>query len=84
MVCYLCDTDARYSHFSYFCEKCQRIKRMINLYGNERVVEILDFVLVRKQEQQENKIKIIIDEEETKLQESKRLLRSNKQRKLSQ
>lgn len=84
MVCYLCDTDARYSHFSYFCENCQRIKRMINLYGNERVVEILDFVLVRKQEQQQHKIKIIIDEEETKLQESKRILRSNKEKKTSQ
>ena len=84
MVCYLCDTDARYSHFSYFCEKCQRLKRIINLYGKDRVVEILDFVLVRKPEQQQHKIKIIIDEESNKLEETKRVLRSNKQRKPSQ
>ena len=84
MVCYLCDTDARYSHFSYFCEKCQRLKRMINLYGNERVVEILDFVLVRKPEQQQHKIKILIEDESNKLEETKRVLRSNKQTKPSQ
>lgn len=84
MVCYLCDTDARYSHFSYFCEKCQRLKRIINLYGKDRVVEILDFVLVRKPEQQQHKIKIIIDDESNKLEETKRVLRSNKQRKPSQ
>ena len=84
MVCYLCDTDARYSHFSYFCDRCQRLKRIINLYGKDRVVEILDFVLVRKPEQQQHKIKIIIDDESNKLEETKRVLRSNKQRKPSQ
>jgi len=76
--CYLCEENSRYSHFAYFCERCQRIKRMINLYGLERVVDILDFVLVRNQTQQNHKIKIVIDEESNNIQETQRVLRSHK------
>ena len=56
MTCYLClENDKGY--FDYYCEKCNKIKRMISLYGLERVYEILECVLVRTQSQQNYKIK---------------------------
>ena len=38
-LCYLCDANDRKT-WCYYCEKCNNIKRMISLYGLERVYEI--------------------------------------------
>jgi hypothetical protein len=50
LTCKLCETETCYT--THFCDKCRRIKHLINLYG-ERVFEVLDKVLVvHKTEQQ--------------------------------
>tara|TARA_R110001606_G_C14971952_1_gene603279 strand:- start:17 stop:280 length:264 start_codon:yes stop_codon:yes gene_type:complete len=86
MVCYLCETNDRKT-WCYFCEKCNNIKRMISLYGLDRVYEILETVLVRTREQQNYKIKgelkkeqeiVLTKSEEHKLED--KLLRSGAKR----
>lgn len=61
-ICYLCSENDR-GTWCYYCEKCNNIKRMISLYGLERVYEILECVLVRTREQQNHKIKIELKKE---------------------
>lgn len=51
--CYLCEKE--YCYISKFCDKCRRIKHLINLYGDD-VYKTLEEVLVRTEKQQENKI----------------------------
>ena len=43
MTCKLCETQTCYT--TNFCDKCRRIKHLINLYG-DRVHEVLDKVLM--------------------------------------
>jgi len=61
-LCYLCDANDRKT-WCYYCEKCNNIKRMVALYGLDRVYEVLDCVLVRTKEQQNHKIKIELEKE---------------------
>jgi len=50
LTCKLCEAETCYT--THFCDKCRKIKHLINLYG-ERVHEVLDKVLVvHKSEQQ--------------------------------
>ena len=84
MLCYLCETNDRKT-WCYYCEKCNNIKRMISLYGLDRVYEILECVLVRTREQQNHKIKNELKKEQeivlTKSEEHKledKILRSGK------
>mgnify|MGYP003649546573 CR=1 FL=1 len=55
--CYLCEKE--YCYVSKFCDKCRRIKHLINLYGDD-VYKTLEEVLVRTEKQQDNKIKTSI------------------------
>jgi len=55
--CYLCEKE--YCYISKFCDKCRRIKHLINLYGDD-VYKTLEEVLVRTEKQQDNKIKTSI------------------------
>jgi len=52
--CVLCEKETCY--ISKFCDKCRRIKHYLNLY-NDRVYEVLDNVLSRAEDKQDNKIK---------------------------
>tara|TARA_R100000654_G_scaffold24796_3_gene47960 strand:+ start:865 stop:1092 length:228 start_codon:yes stop_codon:yes gene_type:complete len=62
--CSLCEKE--YVFVSKFCDKCRRIKHHLNLSG-DRVYEILDNVLSRTIDKQENKEKVEIKKEiETK------------------
>ena len=61
MVCYLCCIESR-PFMSYYCEDCSKIKRYINLYGS-RILQILDSVLSRDLNKQDNKIKLEIKNE---------------------
>ena len=87
-VCYLCEKEDR-AWNAYYCVKCNRIKRLIHLYGLERVSDILDCVLIRTHDQQQHKIKIQLEKEKTSIEKSqeetseiiKRVLRSGKQMK---
>ena len=52
-VCSLREKEVCY--LSKFCDKCRRIKHYLNLY-EDRVYEVLDSVLSRTLDKQENKI----------------------------
>lgn len=43
LTCKLCETEPCYT--TNFCDRCRKIKHLINLYG-DRVHEVLDKVLV--------------------------------------
>jgi len=51
--CTLCEKE--YCYISRFCDKCRRIKHLLNLYG-EDVYKTLEEVLVRTEKQQTLKI----------------------------
>jgi hypothetical protein len=55
LSCQLCNNSDEYLFVSRYCSKCQRIKHLLNLYGDE-VYECLETVLVRTKEQQTHKI----------------------------
>ena len=55
--CVLCEKETCY--ISKFCNKCRRIKHLLNLYGDD-VYKTLEQVLVRTDNQQKNKINIEI------------------------
>ncbi len=59
-TCYLCEKEPCYVR--YFCEKCRRIKHHLNLSG-DRVYEVLESVLCRSEDKQNNKIQMEINEE---------------------
>tara|TARA_R110002153_G_scaffold41777_3_gene119054 strand:+ start:623 stop:892 length:270 start_codon:yes stop_codon:yes gene_type:complete len=59
-VCSLCEKETCY--VSKFCNKCRRIKHFLNLY-NDRVYDVLDNVLAREQDKQENKVSLEIQKE---------------------
>ena len=58
--CKLCEKETCFT--THICEKCRRIKHLINLYG-DRVYEVLEEVLVRAEDKQENKIQQEIKKE---------------------
>tara|TARA_R110002096_G_scaffold169331_1_gene340998 strand:+ start:707 stop:961 length:255 start_codon:yes stop_codon:yes gene_type:complete len=76
MVCKLCEKNEVEYWFGSWCKSCRKVKHYLNLYG-DRVYEVLDNVLSRQEEQQENKI----DEEINKEIETKQHnLRKNKKK----
>tara|TARA_R110000851_G_scaffold233287_1_gene385813 strand:+ start:1793 stop:2032 length:240 start_codon:yes stop_codon:yes gene_type:complete len=64
--CLICETEEAEGWFGKWCVKCRRIKHLINLYGLTKVSEVLERVLVRKDDKMEYKIKDIVKEEYTK------------------
>tara|TARA_R110000787_G_scaffold5354_3_gene19588 strand:+ start:4633 stop:4908 length:276 start_codon:yes stop_codon:yes gene_type:complete len=61
MYCYLCLNE--YAGITQtFCPSCKKIKHYISLWG-DRIHEILDNVLTRDIEKQDNKIKVEIKDE---------------------
>ena len=60
--CVLCEKSEDYLFINKFCSKCRRIKHYLNLY-DERVYEVLDSVLGREQDKQENKVSLEIQKE---------------------
>ncbi len=61
--CYLCETEQTDSYFGYWCKDCRRIRHLINLYGLEKVGEVLERVLVRDTSKQEHKIRDCLKDE---------------------
>ena len=58
LTCLLCQEE--YSILKNHCIVCEKIKRIINVYSKEKVLEILDRVCLRKSEKlQDYKIKDI-------------------------
>ena len=54
-ACQLCKKSDEWLYTSRFCSKCQRIKHLLNLYGDD-VYDTLEKVLVRTDTQQKSKI----------------------------
>ncbi len=63
--CKLCEKETCFT--THVCEKCRRIKHLINLYG-DRVYEVLEEVLVRTNDKQENKIHAEIKKEKEEIE----------------
>lgn len=72
--CVLCEKAEEYLFVSKFCSKCRRIKHHLNLSG-DRVYEVLECVLSREVDKQNNKINAEIKNE---IESKKYNLRSNK------
>ena len=56
MVCVLCEKKPTEAWFGSFCSECRQIKNLGNVYGFERVLEILKKCCIRDESQLENKI----------------------------
>ena len=61
--CYLCRNNTRMSiSTGFFCKNCKVIQDLISIHG-DRVYEILEEVLTRSADKQNNKIKLEIKKE---------------------
>ena len=56
MVCCLCEKKSVENWFGSFCTECRQIKNLGNVYGFERVLEILKKCCIRDENQLEKKI----------------------------
>lgn len=54
--CILCEKKPVENWFGSFCSECRQIKNLGNVYGFERVLEILKKCCIRDESQLENKI----------------------------
>ena len=57
MKCYFCDNTNRKEWSGYFCSTCEEIQSLAKVYGFERILDIMQTVCLRDEEQLENKIK---------------------------
>ena len=57
MRCYFCDSAERKAWSGYFCTTCEEIQSLSKVYGFERMLDIIQTLCLRNQEQLENKIK---------------------------
>tara|TARA_R110001632_G_scaffold114166_1_gene225443 strand:- start:71 stop:334 length:264 start_codon:yes stop_codon:yes gene_type:complete len=60
--CQLCSHSEEYLYINKYCDKCKKIKHYLSIY-EDRVYEILDNVLSRDLDKQNNKIKLEINNE---------------------
>ena len=69
--CYFCSERERVSYFSYFCEPCAMLRRMLMIYSPDKCTEILKRTCLRDDKQIDFKInqeiKKIINNEIEKL-----------------
>lgn len=61
IYCKLCEEE--YAILYSLCESCRKIKHYMNIYTKPRIIEILDNILSRDIQKQNNKIKLEITEE---------------------
>ncbi len=71
LKCLLCQDESCY--VSNFCDDCETIKRIVNVYGKLEVKEILETVCLRTKKQQKYKINGIIKTKEQLNEEIKDL-----------
>jgi predicted RND superfamily exporter protein len=60
--------EREYVFLSKVCPECRKIKNFMNCYSRERVLQIIENVLSRTEDKQNNKIKEEIKEEIEKKQ----------------
>ena len=76
--CPVCTQE--YLIINTLCDTCRKVKHYMSCYSRDRVIEILDNVLSRTEDKQDNKIKQEIQEE---IENKEYSLRSNKNKKIS-
>jgi len=56
MVCSFCEIKPTETYFGSYCTGCRQMKNLCNVYGYDRVLEILKTVCIRDSTQLESKI----------------------------
>ena len=56
MVCVLCEKKSVENWFGSFCPECRQIKNLGNVYGFDRILDILKKCCIRDENQLEKKI----------------------------
>tara|TARA_R110002050_G_C8629696_1_gene488239 strand:+ start:366 stop:602 length:237 start_codon:yes stop_codon:yes gene_type:complete len=57
MSCRFCLTESTESYFGSWCARCHKLQRLISLFGGEKVMSILENVLIVDAETQKEKVK---------------------------
>ena len=57
MVCAFCLVNATDSFFGSYCEKCHKMQRLTHLFGIEKIMSVLETVLLVDEPTQKEKIK---------------------------
>ena len=57
MSCRFCLTESTESYFGSWCARCHRLQRLISLFGGDKVMSILENVLIVDKDTQKEKIK---------------------------
>lgn len=74
--CKFCLNNSVDTWFGNWCEKCHKLQRIINLFSIDKVMSVLDNVLIVNEEVQEEKIKeelkLELTNREYKLRERKK------------
>ena len=74
-VCKFCEIEVCETWYGNWCEKCRRIKHIINLFTLDKVVSVLDSVLIVDELTQKKKIneelKTLLTKKEYRLRELK-------------
>jgi hypothetical protein len=77
MSCRFCLTESTESYFGSWCARCHKLQRLISLFGGEKVMSILENVLIVDADTQKEKIK---DELKGELTTREYSLRKRKQK----
>ena len=57
MSCKFCLTESTESYFCSWCPRCHKLQRLISLFGGDKIMSILENVLIVNDEVQKQKIK---------------------------
>lgn len=57
MVCQFCLVEPTDSFFGSYCVRCHKMQRMIHLFGGEKIMNVLESVLIVDEQTQKEKIK---------------------------
>ena len=57
MSCRFCLTESTESWLGSWCERCHKLQRLISLFGGDKIMSILENVLIVDADTQQQKIK---------------------------
>ena len=57
MSCRFCLTESTESYFGSWCARCHKLQRLISLFGGDKIMNILENVLIVNDDVQKEKIK---------------------------
>jgi hypothetical protein len=57
MSCKFCLTESTESWLGSWCERCHKLQRLISLFGGDKIMSILENVLIVDADTQQQKIK---------------------------